>query len=248
MKNIIKRDLKAIFTKSKRFLLLNLLLILMVQIMIFIGGINPLEIFLEFTRDQGYIYSLSGFIPPVAWLLFQLIPTIVFSMTLYNDHVENASYMVLKSGSKYKYFVSKLMVCFILIFAINFLLYALLAIDMFFHEEFNIENIRLMNRIIGSYFISQFLLVVIAYLVSIKLGYKFALSINLMFLIISMTSNNKWVLGQQTLAFKQDVLGGYITLRDSIIIWLAYTFILLICGYFIFKTYNFYGGENDWSK
>lgn len=102
-----------------------------------------------------------------------------------------------------------------------------------------------MNRIIGSYFISQFLLIVIAYLVSIKIGYKFALSINLIFLIISMTSNSKWVLGQQTLAFKQDILGGYITLKDSIIVWLAYTFILLVCGYFIFKTYNFYGREND---
>ena len=244
MKNIIKRDLKAIWSKSKKFLLLHLLIILMLQIMIFMGGINPLEVFLEFTRDQGYITSLSGFFPPVAWLLLQLIPTSVFSMALYNDHVENASYMVLKSESKYKYFVSKLIVCFLLTFAINFLLYVLLSINLFFYKEFSIENIRIMNRIIGSYFISQFLLIVIAYLVSIKIGYKFALSINLIFLIISMTSNSKWVLGQQTLAFKQDILGGYITLKDSIIVWLAYTFILLVCGYFIFKTYNFYGKEN----
>ena len=245
MKNIIKRDLKATYSKSKNFLLLYLLLIFMLQTMIIIGEINPVEIFLEFTRDQGYITSLSGFLPPVAWLLFQLIPTVVFSMALYNDHVENASYMVLKTGSKYKYFISKIIVCLILIFAINFLLYALLAINLFFYKSFNIENLSVMNRIIGSYFISQFLLIVIDYIVSIKFGYKFALSINLMFLIISMTTNNKWVLGQQTLAFKQDILGGYITLKDNMIVWLLYAFILFVCGYIIFKTYNFYGGEND---
>ena len=112
MKNIIKRDLKAIWSKSKKFLLLHLLIILMLQIMIFMGGINPLEVFLEFTRDQGYITSLSGFFPPVAWLLLQLIPTSVFSMALYNDHVENASYMVLKSESKYKYFFPNLLFVF----------------------------------------------------------------------------------------------------------------------------------------
>lgn len=245
MKNIIKRDLNATYSKSKKFLLLYLLLIFMLQTMIIIGEINPVEIFLEFTRDQGYITSLSGFLPPVAWLLFQLIPTVVFSMALYNDHIENASYMVLKTGSKYKYFISKIIVCLILIFAINFFLYIILLINSFAYKTFSLESLRFMNRIIGAYFISQVLLLVIAYLVSIKLGYKFALSINLMLLIISMTSNNKWVLGQQTLAFKQDILGGYITLKDNIIVWLAYTFILLVCGYFIFKTYNFYGGEND---
>lgn len=245
MINLIKRDLRSIFSKSKKSLLLYLLLLIMLQVLFIVEKYKTIEVFLEFIADQGYIYSLSGFIPPIAWLLFQLIPTVIFSLALYKDHVENASYMVLKSGSKFKYFISKILVSMILIFALNLFLYAIIAVNLFLSKELNAENLSIINRIVGSYFISQFLLLVIAYMISIKFGYKFALSVNLMALIISMTTNNKWIIGQQTLAFKQDILGGYLTIKDSIVVWLVYAFGLLVAGYLIFRTYNFYGGEND---
>lgn len=60
-----------------------------------------------------------------------------------------------------------------------------------------------------------------------------------------MTTNYKWIMGQQSLAFKTDVLGGYISFADNIMIWLAYTFVLLIISYFVFLNYDFLGGAND---
>ena len=103
----------------------------------------------------------------------------------------------------------------------------------------------ILNRIIFSYLISQFILFVIGFILSLKFSYKIGVSSVLLQLFFSMITNFKWIMGQGTLAFKTDVLGGFMSLRDNIIIWTVYILVLAIISYFTFKNYDFLGGSND---
>ena len=105
------------------------------------------------------------------------------------------------------------------------------------------ENV--LDRVIFSYLICQYILFVIAFILALRFSYKIGISSVLIQLVLSMTTNYKWIMGQQSLAFKTDVLGGYISFADNIMIWLAYTFVLLIISYFVFLNYDFLGGAND---
>ena len=101
------------------------------------------------------------------------------------------------------------------------------------------------TRLIFSYIVTQSILFVISFVLAIVLGFKFGIASTLIFLIVSMTSNFKGIIGQQTLAFKTDVMGGYISMVDNLIVWLVYIILIIIGSVLVFRSYNFYGGSND---
>ncbi|WP_306484146.1 hypothetical protein [Anaerococcus sp.] len=103
----------------------------------------------------------------------------------------------------------------------------------------------LFTRLIFSYIVTQSILFVMVFVLAIVLGFKFGIASTLIFLVLSMTSNFKGFIGQQTLAFKTDVMGGYISMVDNLIVWLVYIILILIGSALVFRSYNFYGGSND---
>lgn len=85
----------------------------------------------------------------------------------------------------------------------------------------------------------------IGFLLSLKFSYRLGISSVLVQLILSMTTNFKWIIGQQSLAFKTDALGGNISFRDNLIIRMTYMLVLSIVSYIYFRNYDFLGGTND---
>ena len=68
----------------------------------------------------------------------------------------------------------------------------------------------------------------ISFAIAINFGYKFGVATTMFFLIISMTTNFKYFLGQQSLIMKQDVVGGYISFNDNLKTWQIYLNITII--------------------
>lgn len=248
--NLIKKDIYSIFTKSKSMLLLDLILLIVCQIFILvIDRNNAIEVFFNsIALDAGYISNFETFFFPTFWFLLQLLPTFIVSYAIYDNHINNSSYDVLKTRSRNKYFFSKILAALVVIILLNALLYILIMANVYISGNIDNELIKIFRRIIISYILVEFVLFYISFVVGIKLGFKFAISSILIQLILSMTSNFKYFIGQQALAYKQDVMGGYISLKDNIICLSIYLIVLLLVSLFIFSRYDFYGGDNDWSK
>lgn len=247
--NLVKKDIDSIIYKSNPLLLLYLILLICTQIYILVfSEYNPIEVFFQaIAIDAGYITSFQSFIMPTFWFLFQLAPTFIVSHSIYSNHINNSSYDVLKTRSRNKYFFSKILAALLVIILLNLALYILILLNVFISKDIDRSLIAILTRMIISYIIVEFILFYISFIVAIKLGYKFAISTILIQLILSMTSNFKYFIGQQSLTYKQDIMGGYISLKENIICRSIYLIVLLIVSFFIFSNYDFYGGDNDWS-
>lgn len=245
--NLVKKDIDSIIYKSNPLLLLYLILLICTQIYIIVfSDYNPIEIFFEaIAFDAGYLTSFQGFVMPTFWFLFQLVPTFIVSHSIYSNHINNSSYDVLKTRSRNKYFFSKILAALLVIILLNLALYILILLNVFISKNIDMSLIAILSRMIISYILVEFILFYISFVVGIKLGFKFAISSILIQLILSMTSNFKYFIGQQALAYKQDVMGGYIRLKDNIICLSIYLIVLLLVSLFIFSRYDFYGGDND---
>ena len=246
MRKLLARDLKYIVNRSKKLMLIYLFLIVLSQFFILPhGDYNSMELFIGLLFDVGYIESFSSFEPPIVWLLFQLIPVFVVSFVIYQDHIDNASYILIKTRSRKMYFLSKILSGIISIGIINLFVYLLVIFDTFLVSSFDKAYFMIFTRLIFSYIVTQSILFVIAFVLAIVLGFKFGIASTLIFLILSMTSNFKGFIGQQTLGFKTDVMGGYISMVDNLIVWLVYIILIIIGSVLVFRSYNFYGGSND---
>lgn len=245
--NLLKKEIASILYKSNPMLLLYLLLLLACQIYILIfPEYNAIEVFFNnIAIDAGYITNFETFILPSFWFLLQLVPTFIAFYAIYTNHVNNSCYDVLKTRSRNKYFFSKILAGLIVIILLNAILYILLIANTYLSRNVKSEVLGVLNRIIISYIIVEFILFYISFIVGIKLGYKFAISTILIQLILSMTSNFKYFIGQQSLAYKQDIMGGYISLKENIICWFVYLILLLLASKLIFSKYDFFGGSND---
>ncbi|WP_276862870.1 hypothetical protein [Anaerococcus tetradius] len=246
MRELLARDLRYIVNKSKKLMIIYLFLIVLSQFFILPhGDYNSMELFIGLLFDGGYIKSFSDFEPPITWLLFQLIPVFVVSFVTYQDHIDNASYILVKTRSRKMYFLSKILSGIISIGIINLFVYLLVIADTFLVSSFDKGFFIIFTRLIFSYIVTQSILFAIAFVLAIVFGFKAGVASTLIFLVLSMTSNFKGFIGQQTLAFKTDVMGGYISMVDNLIVWLVYIILIIIGSVLVFRSYNFYGGSND---
>lgn len=246
MIKLINRDLKYIFSKAKKLFLIYFLLIGLSQSYILTDSNKlPIELFIELVADVGYIESMDSFVPAFFWFLFQLVPVFLVLYATYSDHVENSSYLMVKTKSRGRYFASKFISGFAMIFLINLLLFLIITGETWLFKVYDREIFKIFVRLISSYVITEFIMFAISFVIAINFGYKFGIATTMFFLIISMTTNYKYFLGQQSLIMKQDVVGGYISISDNIKAWLIYLTIGILISFFTFRNYDFYGGSND---
>lgn len=246
MIKLINRDLKYIFTKAKKLFLIYFLLIVLSQSYILTDSSKvPIELFIELVADVGYIESMDSFVPAFFWFLFQLVPVFLVLFATYSDHIENSSYLMVKTKSRGRYFASKFISGFSMIFLINLLLFLIITVETWLFKAYDREVFKIFVRLISSYVITEFTMFVISFVIALKFDYKFGVATTMFFLIISMTTNFKYFLGQQSLIMKQDVVGGYISLNDNLKTWLIYLIIAIISSFLTFRKYDFYGGSND---
>ncbi len=246
MIKLINRDLKYIFSKAKKLFLIYFLLIGLSQSYILTDSSKlPIELFIELVADVGYIESMDGFVPAFFWFLFQLVPVFLVLYATYSDHVENSSYLMVKTKSRGRYFSSKFVSGFIMILLINLVLFIIIGGETWIFKSYDKEVFEIFIRLISSYIITEFIMFAISFVIAINFGYKFGVATTMFFLIISMTTNFKYFLGQQSLIMKQDVVGGYISISDNIKAWIIYLIIAIVSSFLTFRNYDFYGGSND---
>lgn len=247
--SILKRDIKNIFYKGRILFVLYLLVLILCQVTFISAkdfGYSAIDSFFNsIAFDVGPITNFETFHIPTFWLLFQLISTFIVLFTVYSDHVENGSYNILKTKSRSKYFISKVLAGFFVILIMNLALYLLVFLNTLLSSDMNSDSLMMFTRIICSYVVVQFILYLIGFLISILAGFKFGLSSILVQLALSMTTNFKYFIGQQSLIYKQDILGGYISLKDCLITWGVYLVVAILVSYFVFRSYDFCGGKND---
>lgn len=247
--NLLKKDFKSIVYGMRKLVRVYVLVLVICQAhFIILSDFPTLTVFFQVIAfDMGVIDTLDNFLPSIFWLLLQLLPVFSILYASYNYFIDSSSYDILRSGSRLKYFLSKFIVGFILLALFNLALYLLIKINIFLGGNIKDQYNDVFDRIIFSYLISQFILYMIGFLLSLKFSYKLGISSVLVQLILSMTTNFKWIIGQQSLAFKTDVLGGNISFRDNLIIWITYILVLFIISYIYFRNYDFLGGTNDWT-
>ena len=246
MIKLINRDLKYIFTKAKKLFLIYFLLIVLSQSYILTDSSKvPIELFIELVADVGYIENMDSFVPAFFWFLFQLVPVFLVLFATYSDHIENSSYIMVKTKSRGRYFASKFISGFAMILLINLVLFIIIGGETWIFKSYDKEVFKIFIRLISSYIITEFIMFAISFVIALKFDYKFGVATTMFFLIISMTTNFKYFLGQQSLIMKQDVVGGYISLNDNLRTWLIYLIIATISSFLTFRKYDFYGGSND---
>lgn len=246
MIKLINRDLKYIFTKAKKLFLIYFLLIVLSQSYILTDSSKvPIELFIELVADVGYIENMDSFVPAFFWFLFQLVPVFLVLFATYSDHIENSSYIMVKTKSRGRYFASKFISGFAMILLINLVLFIIIGGETWIFKSYDKEVFKIFIRLISSYIITEFIMFAISFVIALKFDYKFGVATTMFFLIISMTTNFKYFLGQQSLIMKQDVVGGYISLNDNLKTWLIYLIIATISSFLTFRKYDFYGGSND---
>lgn len=246
MIKLINRDLKYIFTKAKKLFLIYFLLIVLSQSYILTDSSKvPIELFIELVADVGYIENMDSFVPAFFWFLFQLVPVFLVLFATYSDHIENSSYIMVKTKSRGRYFASKFISGFAMILLINLVLFIIIGGETWIFKSYDKEVFKIFVRLISSYVITEFIMFAISFVIALKFDYKFGVATTMFFLIISMTTNFKYFLGQQSLIMKQDVVGGYISLNDNLKTWLIYLIIAIISSFLTFRKYDFYGGSND---
>jgi hypothetical protein len=199
--NLLKKDFKSILYGMRRLALVYLFILVICQVyFLVLSGYSTLTVFFQaIAFDVGIIVSLDDFLPPIFWLLLQLLPVFSLMYSTYNYFVDSSSYDILRSGSRLKYFLSKILVGFLILGLFNLSLFLLLKINILFDGNLKDQYGDILNRIIFSYLISQFILFVIGFILSLKFSYKIGVSSVLLQLFFSMITNFKWIMGQEVL-------------------------------------------------
>lgn len=243
--NLIKKDIKNILYRSNNLILLYIFMLIVTQIYILrFHEYNPIEVFFEaVVPDGGIISSFEEFVPPIFWFIYQLLPTFIVSLSIYTDHIENSNYDILRTKSRNKYFFSKIIAAFLVIIILN----SFLMVFVLINEIHSYNHYLTINfiRLVISYIFVQFLLFYISFVIGLKFGYKYAITSVFIQLVLSMATNFKFIIGQQSLVFKQDFMNGYLTFKENLIVFFMYTLTLSIVSYFVFKNYDFCGGSID---
>ena len=119
---------------------------------------------------------------------------------------------------------------------------ALFIIENFnnYHDpSYNLFFLRIMTCLV----LENAILTFIGVMIALKFSTRLPLFFLILDLSLAMLSNFPYILGQASLAFKQDFLGGPYNLSSSMLFLLATSLITLVISYFYFKKYNFYGDE-----
>lgn len=119
--NLFKKDFISISFGLRKLALVYLLILVVCQAHFFVLSDYPtLTVFFQaIAFDMGPIIGLDDFLPPIFWLILQLLPVFSLLYSTYNYHLASSSYDILKAGSRLKYFLSKLLVGFLILALFN---------------------------------------------------------------------------------------------------------------------------------
>lgn len=202
------------------FILLILLIIASYLSMGRMLNLPPVDfLFFSILNDGGEILEIRAFKLPIGWFLLHLIPVFSQTLVLYKDHVSNGLYILPKLASKRRYFFSKIAACFFI--QLLFWLMFTLGLSLFFLMRYGypIEHYDYFLRISISYLMESFLFSYLVFSLSLFLPYRSAIAILFLQMSIAMLSNIPYLLGQTSLAMRQDFLGGSASLTDAILCW-----------------------------
>lgn len=244
--NLFYRDFKY---QLKRFKFPMLAMILVYAFMLFLSTIGDknVSLFINFFNnayiDIGIIDTLDEFFIPNHWLLLHLIPVTSLILIIVKDHYDSGIYILMKVKHKTKYFYSKIIASTL----INLLIVGVFVLALFIIENFNNYHDLSYNlfflRIMTCLVLENAILTFIGVMIALKFSTRLSLFFLILDLSLAMLSNFPYILGQASLAFKQDFLGGPYNLSSSMLFLLATSLITLVISYFYFKKYNFYGDE-----
>lgn len=244
--NLLIRDLKYQIKKIK---FTTLAMILIYSFMIFLAnmyadGSSIFEHFFKYSFiDAGMVRNLNEFFIPSHWLLLHLIPVSSLILIIIKDHYDNGIYSLIKVKNKTTYFYSKIIASSI----INLILITLFIVVLFIWEKFsnnyNQQYTIFFTRIMFCLILENIILTFLGVLVALKFSTRFSLFFLLLNLSLAMLTNFPYIIGQASLGYKQDFLGGEFKLTNNIIYLLVVLAITVIFSYFYFSKYNFYGDE-----
>lgn len=243
---IVQRDISYILRNSKKYFI----------IMIILACINILYLLMN-TESEGIMYffdsimydsgmldnGLYEFSPPFMWIMLHLLPVYWIIDVFYKDHVNYGIYNMLKVKTKREYFASKIITGIILLsctFGIYFILIMLITTNRSFVDK---ENFFYLIRIIISLLLEDIILTIIGLLIAVFISMRVFIFALLTMIVAPMISNNKYLLGQASLVFKQDFMGGRFILKENLVYILIYLTITLLAFYFLIPKYNHYGGR-----
>ena len=243
---IFKRDLKY---QAKKFFLPLVALVLLYIFMVFLtidqrGDMTLIESFFYGTYfDSGVITQINGMEIPDRWLLLHLIPVINLLLIFIKDHYENGIYTILKVDKKTHYFFSKIFSSLVIniiainVFAIPFLIY----IQSENGIDYNLVN--LFKRVMLCLILENIILTMGAIIIALLSSTMVAILLVIANMAIAMASNFPYIIGQSSLAYMQDTLGGPLKFSNNLIFILIVIVILIVFSYMYFTKYNYYGDE-----
>lgn len=243
---IFKRDLKY---QAKKFFLPLVVLVLLYIFMVFLttdqrGDMTLVESFFYGAYfDSGVITQINGMEIPDRWLLLHLIPVINLLLIFIKDHYENGIYTILKVEKKTYYFFSKIFsgivinIIAVAIFAIPFLIY----IQSENGSDYNLVN--LFKHVMLCLTLENIILTMGAIIIALLSSTMVAILLVIANMAIAMASNFPYIIGQSSLAYMQDTLGGPLKFSNNLIFLLVDAVILIVFSYIYFTKYNYYGDE-----
>ena len=248
MTGLIKRDFKYFKLQAKKFLLLSTIIyIFILAFLIFNFSEYKTVDFLFYIlmKDGGYISNYSQFTMPVVWFILHIVPIVSISEVIYRDIEDNTSNILLRSSSKRRYFYSKFLVVFLINLIFMLVLVGLIIITAYIKDGINYFDIANIIRIFTSLALENVILSIGLILLSQLISFRFAIFAVVINLSLAMLTNIKYILGQYSLVYKQDFMGGDLNFKFNIKIMLLYALAILLISYFTLDKYNFYG-DNQW--
>lgn len=243
---IFIRDLKY---QVKKFLLPLLVLVIVYTFLVFLTSdlkedMSLIESFFNGAYfDSGVITQINGMTIPDRWLLLHLIPVINLLVIFIKDHYENGIYTILKLEKKTHYFFSKILASIIInvvsigIFAIPFLIYIS-------SEKGNDPNlVTLFKEVMFCLTLENIILTIGAIIIALLSSTMVAIFVVISNMAIAMASNFPYIIGQSSLAYMQETLGGPLKFTNNLIFLLVLLVVLIVFSYIYFNRYNYYGDE-----
>lgn len=240
------RDFKYQLNKFKYA---SIAMILIYAFMIFLSNIddNKVPLFKQFFNyayiDAGIINILDEFFIPNHWLLLHLIPTGSLILIIIKDHYDNGIYSLMKVKKKTTYFYSKILASSF----VNILIIAIFVLFLFigsnFNKNYDQDYALFFIRIMFCLILENIILTFIGVLIALMFSTRFSLFFLVLNLSLAMLTNFQYIIGQASLAFKQEFLGGAFSFSDNLIYLLLALVITVAFSYFYFSKYNFYGDE-----
>ena len=248
MTGLIKRDFKYFKLQKKKFLLLSIIIyIFILAFLIFnFSEYRTIDfLFYVVMKDGGYISNYSQFTMPIIWFILHIVPIVSISEVTCRDIEDNTSNILLRSASKRKYFYSKFLINILMNLIFILLLVGLIIVIAYMKDGINYIDITKIIRIFTSLALENAILSIGLVLISQLISFRFAIFLVSINLSLAMLTNIKYILGQYSLVYKQDFMGGDLSFKFNIKIIFLYALAILLISYFTLDKYNFYG-DNQW--